>query len=113
MTTLKSCKALFDALKASALKGLLIPGSVKGLRMMAETYGSKTVVYLSPESVEVSRKWAQELQEKGFKVLKDSYVTAAEGGRWNPNTGRYDGPTKLVPRLEVQVSYFRGHGWDE
>ena len=113
MTTLKSTKALFDALKASTLTGLRIPSSVKVLRGMAETYGTLTVIYLHPQSVEVARQWAQELQEKGFKVLKHSYVTAAEGGRWNADTGRYDGPTKLVPRLEVQVSYFKGKGWDE
>lgn len=113
MTNLKSCKALFDALKASTLKGLPIPGSLKGLQGMAECYGSKTIVYLTPESVEVSRKWAQELREKGFKVLKDSYVTADKGGHWSPSLGRYVGPTKLVPRLDVQVSFFKGKGWDE
>jgi hypothetical protein len=111
--SLKSTKALFEALKSSKLNGLRIPASIGQLKGMGEVYGRKTVIYLHPNTVQDSLSWAQELQEKGFTVHKHSYITSAPGGRWNPNTMAYEGPTREVPRLEIQVSYFKGKGWDE
>jgi len=58
-----------------------------------ETYGRKSCIYISLEKLEDRRPIERKLEKKGHKVMEDY----AKG--W--------------PRIEVQVSYFKGWHWDE
>lgn len=67
-----------------------------------ETYGRKSMIYIRWPDVPTRDEWEQRLQQAGFKVHTNY---ARHDRRWP------DRPTE--PLSEIQVSYFKGHNWDE
>lgn len=92
---MKSKKLLFAAIaKVSPINfgdapktGLKTPG------ILNETYGKQSFVYIRGTSVDHRRALENALEKEGFKVGRDYFPGST--------------------MVEVQVSYFKGHKWNE
>jgi hypothetical protein len=80
----KSKKKLFEFLDA---EGAPVKG--KG----DETYGKKSMIYISWPDPKARKEWERRLEDAGFKVHKDYWPGSSTS--------------------EIQVSYFKGWHWDE
>ena len=92
---MKSKKKLFEALQR--INPERFPNVAKKQRQAGyisnETYGKKSMIYITESSHEARKKLESQLMDEGFNV-QTSY--------W---------PGSSV--LEVQVSYFKGWHWDQ
>lgn len=88
-----SKKKLFEALSEIMKDPTILELGLKHSRVCNETYGKKSCVYFTCDSPEQRAVVEQQLHRRGFKV-NFTY--------W-----------RISPMIEVQVSYFKGHHWDE
>ena len=88
-----SKKKLFEALSEIMKDPTILELGLKHKRVNNETYGKKSCVYFTCDSPEHRAVVESDLRRRGFKV-NSSY--------WRES-----------PMTEVQVSYFKGHHWDE
>jgi hypothetical protein len=98
MASLKSRKALYEALKS--IPGVSLPKTYKDLSN--EVYGRKAVCYPSFDSIQARRAGEDALEALGFKPER------AYGPGVQTPTTVIGGHTASVP-----VSYFKGWHWDE
>ena len=89
---LKSRKALYEALVALRIPGIVVPegGHTK---MSNEVYGKKAMIYVYCSSVGQRVEAEKALEAQGFKTQPDYDIGH--------------------PTMAVQVSWFKGYHWDE
>ena len=92
---LLSRKKLYVALQELVGMGLEPRGTLPSsyTKLSNEIYGKKAMIYFTWKDEPTRRKAERELENRGFKVHR----------RYYPGSGT----------MEVQVSYFKGHHWDE
>lgn len=92
---MKSKKKLFEWLEQQHLEGFEKIGAhqVQHQRIHNETYGPKSMIYIAWRTPEQRRMMERRMKEAGFSV---------QAGYW-PDSARSG----------VQVSYFKGHHWEE
>jgi hypothetical protein len=90
---MKSKKQLFEALTMFFQNGEYIEKGLKAAGIRNETYGRKSCIYIDTPNPTWRKNLTGYLGMKGFKVNYDYWPGSST--------------------LEVQVSYFKGHQWDE
>ena len=89
---MKSKKVLFAALDTFFGTDRYSKFGLKAAGIGNETYGNESMIYVTSESLEQRRSLENFLENQGFKV-KRNYASGST-------------------RSEIQVSYFRGRGWN-